>query len=82
MGIKPFFVLVNVLYINLVFQKLGSGYQDEVFFFFFWHISFFTNYHDFGLFFKVGSTRKLIATAYGQRGGKENLHILKKMVIV
>lgn len=51
-------------------------------FFFLLCISFFTNYHDFGLFFKVGSTRKLIATAYGQRGGKENLHILKKMVIV
>lgn len=56
----------------------------QFFFFFFLHISFVpsTNYHDFGLFFKVGSTRKLIATAYGQRGGKENLHILKKMVIV
>ncbi|XP_078169956.1 zincin-like metalloproteases family protein isoform X1 [Carex rostrata] len=41
-----------------------------------------TNYHVTPILehCKVGSTRKLIATAYGQRGGKENLHILKKMV--
>ncbi|KAJ3708658.1 hypothetical protein LUZ61_012363 [Rhynchospora tenuis] len=41
-----------------------------------------TNYHVTPILehCKVGSTRKLVATAYGQRGGKENLHILKKLV--
>ncbi|EEE55834.1 hypothetical protein OsJ_04444 [Oryza sativa Japonica Group] len=29
---------------------------------------------------KVGSTRKLIAVAYGQKGGKENIAILEKLV--
>ncbi|BAB90533.1 endopeptidase-like protein [Oryza sativa Japonica Group] len=31
-------------------------------------------------FLKVGSTRKLIAVAYGQKGGKENIAILEKLV--
>jgi hypothetical protein len=30
--------------------------------------------------FKVGSTRKLIAVAYGQKGGKQNVAILEKLV--
>jgi hypothetical protein len=30
--------------------------------------------------FKVGSTRKLIAVAYGQKGGKQNVAILQKLV--
>uniref|UniRef100_A0A0D9V958 Peptidase M3A/M3B catalytic domain-containing protein n=1 Tax=Leersia perrieri TaxID=77586 RepID=A0A0D9V958_9ORYZ len=34
----------------------------------------------FFLIFKVGSTRKLIAVAYGQKGGKENIAILEKLV--
>ena len=30
--------------------------------------------------FKIGSTRKLIAVAYGQKGGKQNVAILEKLV--
>jgi hypothetical protein len=32
------------------------------------------------ILFKVGSTRKQIAVAYGQKGGKDNLGILENLV--
>lgn len=32
------------------------------------------------IFFKVGSTRKQIAVAYGQKGGKDNIVILENLV--
>lgn len=38
------------------------------------------NWSNLFLVFKVGSTRKLIAVAYGQKGGKENIAILEKLV--